>query len=159
MLTQLHQFFPALLMSLLALFFTLSSMTSNAQENISITEDGYRIFYSVFNSSFIPPDIASTYKLIRGKDRALVNIVVTKDGEETQTLGLPANLKGEARNLMQQAQKLKFQRINEQNTTYYLAPIRFTNEEVMNFFITVTPEGSDSPIKLKFSKKLYVDRH
>ena len=39
-----------------------------------------RVYYSVFNSSFVAPDIASLHKLTRGRDKGLVNIAVVPNG-------------------------------------------------------------------------------
>lgn len=121
------------------------------------SERGYTVHYSVFNSHFIPADIARAYQLIRGKNHVLVNVVLTQTGKESQTFGLAAKVSGAAKNLMQQRQPLKFQTINEENTTYFLAPLRITNEEVFHFEIQVTPPDNSKPITIKFSKKLYVD--
>lgn len=117
----------------------------------------YQIFFSVFNSSFIKPDIARLYNLSRGKDRALINIAVTRTHNGKQSLGLPAQVAGTATNLMQQQKSLTFVEVREQDTVYYLAPLRFTNEEVMNFAIQVQPDSSQPPYTLKFTKTLYVE--
>ena len=69
----------------------------------------YKIFFSAFNSSFIPPDIASSYKIVRGKDRGLVNVSIMKD----IAVGVPVQIKGEVSNILQQSQKLKFFPVQE----------------------------------------------
>ena len=144
-------------LSWLALITALIAVNSQAQEGISIEERGYRVFYSVFNSTMLTPEIAEINGFVRDKDRALLNIVVTQVEAGSQSLGVPATLKGEAVNLMQQSQPLKFKEIREQNTVYYLAPVRHINEEMYKFSIEVTPEGLESPILLEFTKKLYVE--
>lgn len=131
---------------------------TQAQDGISVQEGGYEIFYSVFNSKFLTPEIASTYDLVRDRDQALLNVVVTLVDAPEASLGVPAKLEGQASNLIQQSQSLDFKTIEEQNTVYYLAPIKHTNEEVFNFKVQVTPKGSEKTIDLKFSKKLYVDK-
>ena len=131
---------------------------AHAQKGISVQEHGYEVFYSVFNSKFITPEIANAHSLVRDKDQALLNIVVTRSDKNNPSLGLPATLTGKASNLIQQSQTLKFKTIKEQNTVYYLAPIKHTNEEVFNFTVRVSPEESEHSIDLKFSKKLYVEK-
>ncbi len=133
------------------------SSLGQTQEDIFVEEQGYRVFYSVFNSAFLTPEVAAANGLVRANDRAYLNIVVTQVTPEGQSLGLPASLKGSAANLMQQAQPLEFKEIREPTAVYYLAPIRHTNEEVYNFSVVVTPEGSEAAIEIKFSKKLYVE--
>jgi len=116
------------------------------------------VHFSVFNSSFISPEIAQANNIVRGKDRAIINIAVVKISPDGDTHGLPAVVKGHAANLMQQQKKLKFAEINEQNAVYYLASTRFTNEEVLNFEISVKPDPNKAPFIVKFTKTLYVDQ-
>ena len=115
----------------------------------------YKIFFSAFNSSFIPSDIASSYKIVRGKDRGLVNISVMKD----MAVGIPVKINGEVSNILQQSQTLKFVPVQEGKALYYLAPFEFDNEDYLTFSINVE---HDNKIEIptytfKFQKKMYVD--
>ena len=116
----------------------------------------YTVHYNVFNSTSIPPQVAEAYKLVRGKDRALVNISVTKTEGGKTSLGLPVVVNGVTRNLIQQQQNLKFIKISEGDATYYLAPFVFNNEEVLHFDIQVVI-GAERPLKVSFNRTLYVD--
>lgn len=133
------------------------SVLTHAQDGISVEENGYRVFYSVFNSTVITPKVATAYQLTRDDDLAYVNVVATKITEQGQTLGQPAILTGQAKNLMQQVQKLEFKTIQERDTVYYLAPVSHGNEEVFHFEIDVMPAAGMKSIRLKFTKKLYVE--
>jgi hypothetical protein len=117
----------------------------------------YTVHYNVFNSTSIPPQVAETYKLVRGKDRALVNISLTKTDKGSTSLGLPAVVVGVTRNLMQQQQNLKFIEIKEGEATYYLAPFVFNNEELLHFEVQVIGEAENRPLKVSFSRTLYTD--
>jgi len=135
------------------------SFTAHAKDNQPFQEFGdYKVYFSVFNSSFIQPDIAQAYNLTRGKDRALVNIALVKKKDVGDTEGLATTIKGHSQNLMQQRRDLEFMEINEQSAVYYLAPVRFTNEEILHFTIEVKPNANSRPMTVTFSKKLYVDR-
>lgn len=115
----------------------------------------YKVLHTVFNSTFIQPDVASTYNLTRGKNRALVNVAVIKSTTAGDSNGLAAKISGTVANLMQQQKTLEFIEIKEQGAVYYLAPLRFDNEEVLHFNLEVEHGGKDYSIK--FTKKLYVD--
>jgi len=115
----------------------------------------YKVFYSVFNSGFIKPEVASAYNITRGKDKALINLAVLK-GDIVG--GIPAQVSGTASNLMQQSRKLDFFEVREKDAVYYLASLRFTNEEVMNFTIEVKPDPNGPVYTLEFSKTLHVDK-
>jgi hypothetical protein len=115
------------------------------------------VHYNVFNSTDIPAKVADVYKLVRGKNRALVNISVTKTENGATSLGLPAQITGVRRNLMQQRQQLKFIEVSEGNATYYLAPFVFNNEELLHFDIELTVNGVTQPLKVTFNRTLYSD--
>nr|WP_255774813.1 DUF4426 domain-containing protein [Microbulbifer zhoushanensis] len=111
----------------------------------------YRVIYSVFNSDFIKPEIAQNYQLVRAGDRAFVNVsVVKKDGG---TKGLASEMSGTASNLMQQSRNLEFTEIRDGDAVYYLAPLRFEDEEVLTFNVNVKlPDGRTETIT--FRRKL-----
>lgn len=117
----------------------------------------YTVHYNVFNSTSLAPEVAEAYKLVRGKDRAVVNISLTKTDKGATSLGLPAVVYGVTRNLMQQQQNLKFIQIKEGEATYYLAPFVLNNEELLHFNIQVLPDANEQPLKVMFDRTLYTD--
>ncbi|WP_043320506.1 DUF4426 domain-containing protein [Microbulbifer sp. HZ11] len=119
-------------------------------ENHKVFGD-YRVSYSVFNSDFISPEIAQHYKLVRARDRAFVNISVSKIDE---TKGSSVGVSGNATNLIQQSRPLEFKEIRDQGAVYYLAPFRFEHEESLTFNIDlVMPDGSTQ--ELTFRRQLH----
>lgn len=145
--------------------FCLSLVAAAAQaqigqpKEISTTEKfgDYTVHYNMFNSTDIPASVAETYKLVRGKDRALVNISLTKTEDGNTSLGLPALVSGKTKNLMQQQQALKFIEIKEGNATYYLAPFVFNNEELLHFDIQVSADANAKPMTFTFNRTLYTE--
>lgn len=144
----------ALILVLLSLAATARGQEQSASES-SQRFAGYTVYYSVFPSTMVQPDIALLHQLTRSPDQMLVNIAVVADGVLG---GQAAELAGVARNLLQQRRTLDFKAIVEGSVVYYLAPLRVTDEEIMHFDITVDPEGTAGPFQLNFSKKLHVDR-
>lgn len=122
-----------------------------------ITAGDYLIHFSTFNSSFLTPKVASAYGFVRGSDKALVNIAATKIQADNDRYGLPIEVSGSFRNLMQQQTVLEFVEIKEQNATYYIAPFEFDNEEVLHFDIEVLLPGQTRATPVRFSNKLYAD--
>lgn len=149
-----------LLQGLALVFFaaTVQAQVDQPKE-ISTTEKfgAYTVHYNVFNSTDIPAKVAEAYKLVRGKDRALVNISLTKTENGSTTLGLPAIVSGASKNLMQQKQALKFIEIKEGDATYYLAPFVFNNEEVLHFDIQVSADANTKPMSFTFNRTLYTE--
>jgi hypothetical protein len=146
--------------------FLLSIMTLAAHAQIDQPKEiatlqpfgDYTVHYNVFNSTDIPANVAEAYKLVRGKDRGLVNISVTKTENGITSLGLPVKINGSRRNLMQQKQTLKFIEVSEGNATYYLAPFVFNNEELLHFDIEVQVDGAVRPLSITFNRTLYADK-
>ena len=126
-------------------------------KEIKTTENfgDYTVHYNVFHSMDIPAKVAETYQLVRGKDRALVNISLTKTENGSTSLGLPAIVSGTSKNLMQQKQALKFIEIKEGDATYYLAPFVFNNEELLHFDIQVNTDVTARPMTFTFNRTLY----
>lgn len=134
------------------LFWTASSAAQEAKIIKSHEDFGdYRVIYTVFNSEFLKPEIAQNYQLVRAGDRAFVNVsVVQKEGGMQ---GLPSEISGKATNLIQQSRPLTFKEIREGDAVYYLAPLRFEDEENLTFTVDVKlPDGRTE--QLTFRRKL-----
>lgn len=110
----------------------------------------YTVYHTVFNSTFLQPDIARAYGLVRGDQWFLVNISVNGGG---RIFGQKALLKGTASDLMQRQTRLEFQEINEGDATYYIAPLRIPGQEILHFSIEVQPAQDAKPFVVKFSHK------
>lgn len=142
--------------------FFLLAVTAQAQVdqpkeiNTSQKFGDYTVHYNVFHSTDIPAKVAEAYKLVRGKDRSLLNISVTKTENGQTSLGLPAKVIGKTKNLMQQSQDLTFIEIKEGEATYYLAPFVFNNEELLHFDVQVI-EGENKPLAVTFNRTLYTE--
>jgi hypothetical protein len=117
----------------------------------------YTVHFNVFNSTDIAASVAEQFKLVRGKDRALVNISLVKTENGSVSLGLPAIVSGVTRNLMQQKQDLKFIEVKEGDVTYYLAPFVFNNEDLLHFDISVKTSADSAAFAVQFTRTLYKD--
>ena len=142
-----------LLLSLTGLLLT--TQVTKAQDNISYDLGEHWAYYNVFNSSLITPKVARAYNLTRAHDRVYVNVAIVK---KSGGYGFaPKKLEGYYRNLMQQKFPLKFVEIEEATATYYLAPIRFDNEEILHLDITVQVDETSPKQTFTITKKLYRD--
>lgn len=131
-----------------------SHAASDSQQSFA----GYEVVYNAFNSSFISPEVADTYNIIRGKDRGLVNIAILKAGADASAGGKPALVTGYVSNILGQRQQLVFVEVNEGTATYYLAPFRFQNEDFMTFKIRVQQDPDKPADELSFQRTFYRDR-
>jgi hypothetical protein len=144
-----HRFSHALVLLALLLLSPLA-----AAESVIFGE--FEVHYSVVNSTFIDPAIASRYQIVRGSERAFINIAVRKrlpDGSDTAA---SARLEGRTWDLFQN-QFLEFREIREGRAIYYIADFEFSDGELRFFNITLLPEGAERSKQLKFQHKVYVD--
>lgn len=115
----------------------------------------YTVHYSTFNSLFVPADIAKIHKLVRAKDQTLINISVQKNADGKP---VPAKVTGTAENLLQQLKTIDFKTIEEPGAVYYIGALRHTNEEIFHLDFAIVPEGENTPLEFRLSRKLYTER-
>jgi hypothetical protein len=110
------------------------------------------VHYVVVRTSFLKPEIAARHDIVRGPDRALVNIsVIGNDGRP-----VVATLSGRARNLLEQDTPLEFQEVREGEAVYYLAQVKHTDREILRFYIDIRPP--DGTVQhLEFQQQMYQD--
>ncbi|RPH92877.1 MAG: DUF4426 domain-containing protein [Lysobacterales bacterium] len=110
------------------------------------------VHYALIRTSFLKPDIAARHGIVRGPDRALLNIsVIGGDGKP-----VVAGVSGRVRNLLEQDTPLEFQEVREGAAVYYLAEVRHTDREVLRFFIDVAPPDGTAQ-RLEFQQQMYLD--
>lgn len=108
------------------------------------------VHYSVFNSSFLQPDIAAAAGLARSKTQGVVNVAVLKAGKAST-----AQVSGQVKNLLGQNTPLTFRQISESGAIYYVAQFPFNNREVMTFTLDVR-QGDESH-RITFNQEIFPD--
>lgn len=147
-----HTFFITL--SLLAFSFSLTTQASEPQ--LVQQFDNYDVHYSIFNTSFLTPEIAKSYGITRSKNQALINIAVIRQNKDGSSEGVAAIVKGTVRDLIH-TNDLDFFPVREEKAIYYLSPLRISDNQDVYFDISVQPDPNRSAYHLKFKKRLYVD--
>ena len=135
----------------------LLSLSAHGQTDTFRAFGDYKVYFSVFNSSFLTPEVAALHGFTRGSDRAIVNIALTRTTSEGESLGLKANISGTAQNLIRQYRPLNFVEIREGDATYYLAQFNFNNEEPLHFSVVVDHDGTATPHEVRFTRTLFRD--
>jgi hypothetical protein len=130
------------------------SAITYAQESFEYISPPYEVYYSVFNSTFVTPDVAKAYQLTRGKNIAMVNVSVRKNTDSGKNIEKRAVVNGTKSDLIHVI-ALDFIEIEEKGAIYYLASFKFNHKEALNFNIEVQPDRNKAPINIKFRKALY----
>jgi len=121
----------------------------------AVTMGDYEVHYALFPSLFIKPELATKYGVVRGQDRALLNISVL-DARQQPPAPVAAELDGTMTNLLGQVQRLKFREVREGEAIYYLADVRHTDRDTLRFVVTVSLQGAEAPLgKLEFQQRMY----
>lgn len=119
----------------------------------------FQVYFSAFNSTFIPPGIAEQYNLRRSERFGIVNIAIramSPDGVgDDSGRAVTARVSGHTTNLLTQKNSLVFSEIREGSAIYYLADFKFADEELLRFAINVKPEGSSRGETLRFEQTFY----
>ena len=112
----------------------------------------WEVHYVVLPSGFLKPDVAARYSIVRGRDRAFVNVSVL----DAQGVPAKVDISGHSKNLLGQQQELAFREATEGTAVYYLAELKHSNQEILRFKINVIPPGGQKML-LEFQQKLYWD--
>ena len=115
----------------------------------------FELHYSVVNTTFLDPKVASAYGITRGEKRAILNLAVREHVAET-TEARYMQLRGRTWDLIQN-QDLVFQEVREGPAIYYIAEFRFINEEWRFFEVHFRPEGAEETYTFKFKHQLYIN--
>lgn len=107
------------------------------------------IHYSAFASTFLTPEVAKNYEVQRSRYSGIINISVV-DADTSK--GLTVAIDGDARNLLGHHEKLKFREIIEGDAVYYIAEIKYRNEETYKFEVALKrPDGSSHTLKFQYT--------
>ena len=103
------------------------------------------------NTLFLQPDIAARYNVTRANDRAIVNLSVVDDSGTA----VSAEITGSTVNLLSQTASLEFAEIKEGDAIYYIAPLRYTDQDVLRFKVNITVPDR-APMNLEFQQQMYL---
>ncbi|MGK0442604.1 MAG: hypothetical protein ACJA0N_002416 [Pseudohongiellaceae bacterium] len=139
---------------LIVILSTLFALTGHAEQKQRFAD--YDVHYSVVNSTFITPEIASAYGITRGKKRAFLNISIRKINTDGSNKEKRAIVSGKTSDMIHSI-PLDFKEIIEQGAIYYIAEFKFNDKDVRRFDIKVQPDPNIEAYTLTFSQKIYVD--
>lgn len=140
---------------ILALVTALLTLPAGAQQSQRFGP--YELHYSVVNTTFLAPEVAAAYGLTRADDRAILNLAVREHLEGGTTVARPADLSGKTWDLLQATQALDFIEVRENPAIYYIAELKFLNEEWRHFEVEFRPEGSADNYTFKLRHQMYKD--
>ncbi len=143
-------------MALLASLLIMSTQSVLAEQKERFGD--YEVHYSAFASTFLTPDVAKQYDIVRSRAIGVINISVLKKTENGNFEPVAAQVEGVRSNDIQQQLHMGFRRIKEGKAIYFIAETQYMEGEVLTFNISATPEGQQQALKLRFSQTFYNDK-
>jgi hypothetical protein len=142
----INHYFLTFLLALGLLF----NYSANAEQKRVL--GSWDVHYIALNSTFLTPQVAKQYGIVRSKFNGLINISVLDRQDKTAQSVV---LTGEAKNLLGVVKKLTFEQVTEGKSIYYLAALPFSDQE--QYRISIEINNGVEQKTLKFQHKFYVD--
>lgn len=130
------------------------------------TEDfgDYQVHFNALPTDQLPPSVASAYDVVRSRNRALLNIAVTRKQEGSTGVPVEALVNVDAANLSGQVKDVRVRRITEPGPAdgqpqaiYYIAEINVADGEVLIFDVKVTPHGHNETYTVRFKQQFFAN--
>ena len=115
----------------------------------------YTVYYQAVNSTFLTPEIAEQYGIVRSERRAFLNIAIVRNEDGGKTTPVTATLNGIKHNLLQQSEPIEFKVVREGDAIYYIGQFDFSEAEILRFTLEVAPEGQEPSHPIEWSTQLY----
>jgi len=128
----------------------LFSYSANAEQKQEL--GSWEVHYIALNTTFLTPQVAKKYAIVRSKFNGLINISVLDRQDKTAQSVI---LTGEAKNLLGVIKPLTFKQVIEGKAIYYLAVLPFSDQE--QYRISVAINDGLKQKTLKFQHKFYAD--
>ena len=112
------------------------------------------VHFSAQTTDQLPPEVARAYNIVRSKNRAMLNVSVLKEADNTAVTAAVSvktvNLTGQLKNVM-------MQEITEGDAIYYIGEVAIANRETLVFDISVMPDSVDTSFEVRFKRQFFTD--
>jgi hypothetical protein len=115
---------------------------------------GYVVHFSAQSTDQLSPEIARAYNIVRSKNRAMLNVSVLRESDNTS---VEAEVQVKTVNLTGQLKNVTMRKVPDQDAIYYIGETPVANRETLIFDITVRPEGADTASEVRFKRQFYTD--
>lgn len=112
------------------------------------------VHFSAQSTDQLPPEIARAYNIVRSKNRAMLNVSVLQESDNSP---VAAQVTVKTVNLTGQLKNVTMRQIDEQDAIYYIGEIPVANRETLVFDIRVIPEGEEKASEVRFKRQFFTD--
>ncbi|MFO8155115.1 MAG: DUF4426 domain-containing protein [Pseudomonadota bacterium] len=117
----------------------------------------YTVHYNAITTDKLDPEVARGYGIQRSASRALVTISVIEGEDAVSGEPVTARVKGGATNRTGQTRRLGMREVRDDRAVYYLDTVNVSDEEVLRFEFTVSPDGSGQEFEVDFQRQFFID--
>ena len=117
----------------------------------------YVVHFSAQSTDQLPPEVARAYNIVRSKNRAMLNVSIIRESDNTPVAG---TVSVKTVNLTGQLKNVTMRKIEEPGDTvaiYYIGETPVANRETLVFDITVMPDGESRSSDVRFKRQFYTD--
>ena len=129
----------------------LGAINANGQQ--STRYDEFELHHSIVYTTFVAPEVAAEYGIIRGADKAMLTLSV-RDASSGDLAGRPMQINGRTWDLITGG-AMDVREIREGRATYYIVPFEFLDREYRFFEFSFQPEGADKSYEHKMKVQLW----
>lgn len=117
----------------------------------------YVVHFSAQSTDQLPPEVARAYNIVRSKNRAMLNVSIIREADNTPVSGAvtvkTVNLTGQLKNVTMR----KIEEPGDVVAIYYIGETPVANRETLIFDISVQPDGESSSSEVRFKRQFYTD--
>lgn len=117
----------------------------------------YVIHFNAISTDQLQPEVARAYNIARSKSRAMLNISIVKNAENSVGSSVPGTVNVSAANLTGQIKNLTLRQIQEGDAIYYIGDVVVANGETLVFDIDAVPENETTQFSVRFSRQFFSD--
>ena len=139
---------------IVALLFSIS-ISTHAEQSQDFGD--YVVHFNALNTNLVSPKVAKEYGITRSNQRAMLNVAVQRKKLGTTVQPIAAQVTATATNLAGQTKGLEMREIKEPYAIYYISEFPVSNEETLNFELSIKPQGSNiEPLAVRFRQQFFV---
>ena len=131
-----------------------------AQEITRATSEAFGdhvVHFNAQSTTMLTPEVARAFGIRRSEKRAMLNIAVLHQDSPPPGTPVSAEVAVQASNLLGQQKGVRVRELREGEAIYYIGEFGIANEEIVNFTVSVRPEGAGQPYEFKFRQQFYTN--
>lgn len=117
----------------------------------------YTVHYNVLTTDILDPEVARSYRIVRSRQRAMINVTVLEREGPNSMRPVRADVSVKAANLNAQMRDIELRPLHDAEAIYYIGEFAVNHLETLMFAVTVSPEGTDQRFSFEFSEAFYTE--